>query len=129
MNLETKIQNSIRLALSKAGITSWRNETGKFWSGKVIHKENSSITLTNAAMIPVGLCVGSSDLICITPKTITQDMVGEKIGVFTAIEVKTYRKGSEASDDQTKFINHVKKMGGIAGIARSEEEALELLAR
>lgn len=129
MNLETKIQNSIRLALSKSGITSWRNETGKFWSGKVIHKENSSVTLANAAMIPVGLCVGSSDLICITPKTITQDMVGQTIGVFTAIEVKTYRKGSEASDKQTQFINHVKKMGGIAGIARSEEEALELLAR
>lgn len=105
------------LALSSAGHTVWRNEVGRFWSGKVIHKENSSVTLANAAMIPVGLCLASSDLIGIQADT----------GRFFAIEVKTAT--GRASKEQINFINHVKKMGGIAGIARSEEEALELLAR
>jgi hypothetical protein len=117
MNPETKIQRRIMMALSQAGHTCFRNETGRFWSGKVIHKENSSVTLANAAMIPVGLCLGSSDLIGIQAGT----------GRFFAIEVKTAT--GRASKEQTNFINHVKKMGGIAGIARSEQEALELLAR
>jgi hypothetical protein len=117
MNPETKIQRRIMMALSSAGHTCWRNETGRFWSGKVIHKENSSVTLANAAMIPVGLCLGSSDLIGIQAGT----------GRFFAIEVKTAT--GRASKEQTNFVNHVKKMGGIAGIARSEQEALELLAR
>lgn len=116
MNPETKIQNLIRIALSKEGHTVWRNETGRFWSGRVIHKENSSVTLANAAMIPVGLCVGSSDLVGIQSGT----------GRFFAIEVKT--STGRASKEQTQFINHIIKMGGIAGIARSEKEALQILA-
>ena len=115
MNPETKIQRNIMKALSQAGHTVWRNETGRFWTGKVIHKENSSVTLMNASMIPVGLCVGSSDLIGIQTKT----------GRFFGVEVKT--KTGRASKEQSTFITHVLKMGGIAGIARSPEEAIDLL--
>lgn len=115
MNPETKIQRNIMLALSQAGHTVWRNETGRFWMGQVIHKESHSVTLANAAMIPCGLAVGSSDLIGIQAKT----------GRFFGIEVKT--KSGRASKEQDNFITHVNKAGGIAGIARSPEEALELL--
>lgn len=115
MNPETKIQRRIMLALSKAGHTVWRNETGGFWTGQVIHKDGKTVTLANASMLPVGLCTGSSDLVGIQAKT----------GRFFAIEVKT--KTGKASQEQKTFIAAVIKAGGLAGIARSPEEALNLL--
>lgn len=115
MNEETKIQRLIMLQLSKAGHSVFRNETGRFWTGKPIHKDGQTVTLANAMMIPVGLCVGSSDIIGIQKDT----------GRFFAIEVKT--KKGRASKEQLNYIDHVQKMGGLAGIARSPQEALDIL--
>lgn len=117
MNPETKIQRLIMVELSKHGHTVFRNETGQFWTGKTIHREGSTVTLSNSHMIPVGLCVGSSDLIGIQAGT----------GKFFAIEVKTAK--GRASKEQQQFIKHVNEKGGIAGIARTPQEALELLSR
>lgn len=116
MNKETKLQREILIAISKQGHTAWRNETAQFWTGQVIHKQSRMVTLKNAKMIPVGLCVGSSDIIGLT-----------KEGRFFALEVKTLT--GKASDEQIKFINHVKKQNGIAGIVRSVDDALKLLAQ
>lgn len=104
------------IAISEAGHTVWRNETGKFWTGRVIHQDGRTVTLANAQMIPCGLTVGSSDLIGIT-----------STGKFFAIEVKT--KKGRVSKEQATFINHVNKSGGIAGVARSPQDALDLLTR
>lgn len=116
MNLETKIQRKIMIAISEAGHTVWRNETGSFWTGKPIHKDNRTVTLANASMIPCGLCKGSSDLIGITTS-----------GIFFAIEVKTPK--GRTTKEQEQFINHINERGGIAGVARSPKDALDLLAR
>ena len=116
MNKETKIQRLIMIALSEAGHTVWRNETGNFWTGQVIHKDNQVVTLSRAQMIPCGLCKGSSDLIGITNK-----------GKFFAIEVKT-EKG-RTSKEQEQFLEHVRLRGGISGVARSPQDALDLLTR
>lgn len=116
MNPETKIQRLIMLALSNAGHTVWRNETGRFWTGKKIHSDGRNVTLAGGQMIPVGLCVGSSDLVGIQAST----------GRFFAIEVKTMK--GRVSKEQQKFIDHVNKAGGIAGVARSTQDALELLS-
>ena len=116
MNPETKIQRLIMIALSEAGHTCWRNETGSFWTGKVIHKDNRTVTLGNAQMIPCGLTKGSSDIIGITNQ-----------GKFFAIEVKTAK--GRPSKEQVTFIEHVNAKGGIAGIARSPQDALDLLSR
>ena len=115
MNEETKVQRLIMLHLSKEGHSVWRNETGRFWTGKPIHKDGQTVTLANAMMIPVGLCVGSSDIVGIQKGT----------GRFFAIEVKT--KKGRASKEQLNYIDHVQKMGGLAGIARSPQEALDIL--
>lgn len=116
MNKETKIQRLIMVKLSEAGHSVWRNETGRFWSGIPIHKDGQTVTLKSSQMIPVGLCVGSSDLIGIQSKT----------GRFFAIEVKTDTGRSSAA--QKNFIQYVQQQGGIAGVARSPEEALQLLS-
>lgn len=116
MNPETRIQNRILLALSDAGCTVWRNETAGAWMGKQIHREGDQVTLNNARMMTFGLAVGSSDIIGITPE-----------GRFLAVEVKTPK--GRASKEQLRFIEAVNNAGGIAGIARSVEEALDLLRR
>lgn len=115
MNSETKTQNKILIALSNAGCTVWRNETAGAWVGKVVHKEASQVTLTNARMIRFGLSVGSSDIIGITPE-----------GRFLAIEVKT--KTGRPTQQQLTFIDAVRINGGIAGIARSVQDALDLIS-
>ena len=93
--------------------------------GKVIHKDNQTVTLANARMIQAGLCRGGSDIIGIRPTVITQDMVGQTVGVFLADEVKT--KTGRATKEQLRFIEAVNKAGGIAGVARSVDDALLLI--
>jgi hypothetical protein len=71
-------------------------------------------------LVRYGLQKGSSDLIGWTTKEIN----GQRIAVFTAIEVKD--KG-RPTPEQLNFIAQVKAAGGIAGIARSPEDALEIV--
>ncbi len=124
MNPETKIQRAIQIALSENDVTVWRNEVGRYWTGKVLHRDGNQVTLNPAHMVPVGLCVGSSDLLAITPVEITPDMVGSTVGVFTAVEVKTTK--GRPSKEQVNFIEHIREKGGRAGIARSPAEALDI---
>tara|TARA_Y100001973_G_scaffold105035_2_gene176730 strand:- start:2839 stop:3162 length:324 start_codon:yes stop_codon:yes gene_type:complete len=102
------------LALSEAGCVVFRNETAGAWLGKVIHKAQGQVTLNDARMMTFGLCVGSSDIIGITPE-----------GRFLAVEVKTAK--GKPTKEQLNFIEQVRKAGGIAGIARSPQDALDLL--
>ena len=116
MNPETKLQNLILMALAEAGCTVWRVETSGAWLGKVIHRVGDQVTLTGARMLQTGLCTGGSDIIGVAP-----------CGRFLAVEVKT--KAGRATKEQTRFIDAVNNAGGIAGIARSVEDALELVGR
>lgn len=110
---EKKIQNSIMLTLgSKPWCRIFRNNVG-------------TATTSTGSFIRFGLAPGSSDLIGITKVKITPDMVGKEVGIFTAIEVKDTR--GKVSDKQKKFIDTIKKMGGIAFVARSAKEALDLV--
>lgn len=75
--------------------------------------------------IRYGLSPGSSDLIGIRKVTITPDMVGQTIGVFTSLEVKT--DTGRPSTDQKKWLSMVTAFGGIAGVARSPQDARRIL--
>ena len=76
-------------------------------------------------MVSFGLCKGSSDLIGWKSVEVTQEMVGKKIAVFTAIECKSLR--GRASEDQTNFIRVVREAGGLAGIAKTADQAVEVI--
>ena len=115
MNEETKLMRLIMVALTQAGCLVFRNETSGAYVGKVIHKDARIVTLANAQMMTFGLCVGSSDIIGIHNPT----------GRFLAVEVKT--KTGRASKEQINFIEQVRAANGIAGIARSVEDALRLI--
>ena len=114
MNTETKLMNLILIALSQAGCTVWRVETAGAWVGRQIHKDGNTVTLANARMFRTGLCTGGSDILGIAPN-----------GAFMAVEVKT--KTGRVSPEQQTFINAVRAAGGIAGVARSVEDALKLI--
>ena len=94
----------------------FRNNVGKGWVGKLIKSTRESITLVSYRPLESGLCVGSSDLIGWTTIEITPDMVGSKVAVFTAFELKTKRVVT--TREQANFIEQINKSGGIAGIVK-----------
>lgn len=123
---ESNILQLILLQCSKlTGATLFRNNTGTGWIGKTSRTSDKGIYIKEPRPLRAGLCNGSSDLIGWTRKTITPDMIGKDIAVFTAIEVKT--KIGRTTKDQVNFINAVNKAGGIAGVAKNAEDAVGLL--
>lgn len=121
---ETNLLKRIQLKLP-AHARLFRNNTGMGWAGQILKKTIGFITLENYRPLHSGLCAGSSDLIGWTIVKITPEMVGKNVAIFTAIECKS--PNGRISPQQKNFINTVQASGGIAGIARSVEDAQKLL--
>lgn len=117
---ETTIQRRIQLALSDTTTRLWRNNVGAAWQGRAEHV-GTVVTLYGPRRVEYGLCPGSSDLIGLRSVEITPDMVGQRVAIFCAVEVKTAK--GRPTDEQPAFIKTVNLLGGRAGIARSEDEA------
>ena len=111
MASEQSIQQHIRLSCSTGATRLFRNNTG---------------TLRDQHGRPVsfGLCKGSADLIGWRTVTITPEMVGQQVAVFTSIEVKSER--GRLAAEQQQWLDAVLSAGGIAGVARSVEDALRI---
>jgi len=109
---EQQIQQQIRLTCSRGPVRLYRNNTG---------------TLRDQHGRPVsfGLCKGSADLIGWRTVTITQEMVGSQVAVFTSIEVKA--ASGRLRPEQRQWLDAVQAAGGIAGVARSVDDARALL--
>lgn len=122
---ETNITKRVMKAVSKVGTRLFRQNTGLAWQGDIIARTRDTITLGKPRPIHCGLIKGSSDLIGWHPVKVTPEMVGKTLAVFTAFEAKT--KDGRPTPEQENFVNVIKQTGGIAGIVRSEQEALELL--
>ncbi len=101
---EGDLHRLIMISLSENGCMVFRNNTGSY-------KSESGV------FIRYGLCVGSADIIGIHKAT----------GRFIAIEVKT--ETGRATKEQLNFIEQVRAAKGIAGIARSVQDALDLIPR
>src|SRR5260221_13322501 len=84
------------------------------------------VVVRKARPLHAGLVKGGSVLIGWTKVLVTQSMVGRFLAVFTAIEVKA-EKGY-VTPEQENFIDQVSKAGGRAAVARSEADALALIA-
>ena len=109
---EQTTQQAIRLALSKGPTRLWRNNRG------VLRDQQGR-------PVRFGLCEGSADLIGYTTVEITPDMVGQRIAVFAAVEVKSAT--GRLTPAQRAFLDHIQAAGGRAGIARSIEDAKRIL--
>ena len=115
MTTEKDVERLLILHASKIGSTLFKNEVGLAYA-------------KDGRPIKYGLCNGSSDLIGWTPVTITEDMVGKKIAVFTAIEVKKNKRGSyRATTGQQAFISAVLNNGGYAGVADCKQDLEEIV--
>jgi hypothetical protein len=103
----TRLVNDCRKELNRLGILNWNNQTSGAWAGKVVYQKDGEVLLRNARFFYAGLCDGSSDIIGATQITITQEMVGKKIAVFSAFEEKT-GKGKLAKNQElfAKAMNH-----------------------
>jgi hypothetical protein len=119
------LHRRIMLALGQGDARLFRNNTGVAWQGAPHRQSDGSLLLTDPRPLHAGLCVGSSDLIGWRSITILPEHVGRKIAAFVAIEAKTGR--GRLTDAQQAFINAVRAGGGIAGEARSVEDAARLL--
>ena len=113
MPSEQTIQQHIRLACGTGSTRLFRNNTGvlRDYHGRPVS---------------FGLAKGSADLIGWTTRVITADMVGATVAVFTSIEVKTAT--GRLRPEQKQWLDAVQAAGGIAGVARSVEDAEQLLA-
>ena len=110
---ESGIVKNIMLAVSAIGARVFRNNIG-------IAK------YANGTMVRYGICnPGGSDLIGYHTIAITPDMIGKKVAVFLAIEVKNAT--GRLKPEQRSFIDTIVKAGGIAGVAKNEQEALDLI--
>jgi len=109
---EQSIQQHIRLACSHGPVRLWRNNTG-------------TLKDANGRPVSFGLAKGSADLIGWRTVTITPEMVGQQVAVFTSIEVKTAT--GRLRPEQQQWLDAVQAAGGIAGVARSVSDAQALL--
>jgi len=74
----------------------------------------------------------SSDLLGITKVTITQEMVGKTVGIFTAVEVKkegwkSTKKLDKREQAQENFMEWVRINGGFAGFASDANDLTDIL--
>jgi hypothetical protein len=65
---------------------------------------------------------GGSDHIGYLPVRVTEDMVGKYLAVFVGIEAKR-PIGGDYRDEQIDFMKNITAAGGIAGFAKSWEDA------
>ena len=115
---EAAVSADIQLALGRGPVRLLRNNVGALQApgGRLVRYGLGQSGATRV--------VGSSDLIGWHSITITPDMVGQTVAVFAAVEVKDRGR---ATKEQEAFISAVRAAGGLAGVARSVDDARAIL--
>lgn len=111
---ETTILQRIRLAVSRVpGVKLFRNNCG-------------GLKDERGRFVQFGLHPGSGDLIGWQTIEITPEHVGQRLAIFTSIEVKT--DTGKVKPEQENWQRVVLDAGGRAFVARSEDSAVDHLA-
>ena len=131
---EHDVQNNIRMSLEGAGIgKTFRINVGVGWaSNNICTNSDGSKTLYNprpfatlGSVDETKKLKGFTDVIVIMPTIITPEMVGTKVAAIGFIEVKTLT--GKVEPEQLYFIQNMQNLGARAGVARSPEEAIQIL--
>lgn len=121
------------LLLGRGENRLWRNNVGTGWSGKAERVtpvnfytlgrslQPGDVVVRQGRPLHAGLCKGSSDVIGFR----SIEVGSQRIAQFVALEVKTGK--GRATEEQRHFLALVERMGGIAAIVRSVEEAEQVL--
>lgn len=104
---EMAVLRRILEACARGEVRLFRNQVGQY-------------ELKDGRILRSGLCKGSSDLIGYRSVVVTPEMVGQRLAVFVALEVKD--KG-RLTAEQAQFLEVVRRAGGIAAEVRSVEDA------
>ncbi len=125
---ESTVQQEIQIEAMKFNCTLMRNNSGACvdQTGRLIRYGLGHTSSKQA--------FNSSDLIGITTVTITPDMVGKTVGIFTAIEVKKEdwkcdKKLDAHEQKQFNFLEYVRSKGGIAAFANSVDNLKDIFRR
>jgi len=92
----------------------FRINAGMGWAGRAV--KHGNITVIKNAFPFHGAPEGWPDICGFESKTITPDMVGEKIAIFKGIEIKATGK---LSPKQLHFKEMILRMGGIFEVITS----------
>jgi hypothetical protein len=112
---EQQIQQHIRLTCSTGATRLFRNNVGRLPDPRT------------GRWVEFGVGgKGAGDLLGWRTVTVTPEMVGTQVAVFTSIEVKTAT--GRLRPEQQQWLDAVQAAGGIAGVARSVDDALDLLS-
>lgn len=123
------IQQQILLAHGSGTTRLWRNNVGTGWAGQATKVTPGNLRAVATALRPgdvmirqgrplhAGICVGSSDLIGYRQV--------DGLAQFVALEVKSAT--GRATKEQSQFLEHIQAAGGLAGIARSVDDAAAIL--
>lgn len=117
MQSESEIQQLIQIDAVQWGSQLMRNNSGalKDQTGRIVRFGLANTSQKQNDRIK------SSDLIGFTVVTITPEMVGQTIAVFTAVEVKEPNWKPSPTDKREKaqktFIQWILANGGLAGFA------------
>lgn len=122
---ERDIQYDIRRALRDyPEARLFRLQSGRFWQGTVVEEGGDYVVLRNPRRIQAGF-EGLADLGGWIKQRITPAMVGMNVARFAAIEVKNMNE--KPTSAQQAFLFTVGAHGGLAGVARSVEDARRIL--
>lgn len=113
-NRETAVQNKIWL------------DIGALPNARLFRNNNGAYKNDQGQLVRYGLGTGTSDLIGFRVVTVTPEMVGQRIAVFAALEIKPSAK-EKPTPAQAKFVEQVNAFGGLAGVAYSTETAKHIL--
>lgn len=103
----------------------FRQNVGLAWIGKQERKGADFIVLSDPRPFRAGI-KGMSDLGGWSPLTITADMVGATVAIYTVAEVKAGK--DRPTTEQNDFIAAVLAAGGRAGIARNDDDLTKILS-
>jgi len=115
MKTESPVQQRVQLHQARLGHHAWRNNVGACEDAHGRHVRYGLANLSKQQNEQIK----SSDLIGITTVVITPDMVGKRVGVFTAHEIKRpgwhLTPGNKRGQAQLRYINIVREAAGFAG--------------
>ncbi len=131
----TDLMNELRKRASELGARLFRQNSGMAWVGSKIERGYPGrvapigphdVVIRNARPFHSGFD-GLSDLGGWVPVTITTEMVGATVAIYSQVEVKFGK--DRPTKEQLAWIDAVNKAGGRAGIARNEQDLSQILFR